>query len=148
MPPECSWVYPSTLASGEWHMVTHKHLLSLIVDIHDASVMPDTEKLRVYVRIVRLLLEDEDSVQAETYYNRAALLVHSASDRETLLQFKLCQARISDYGRKFLEAASRYHELSWVGEIDEEERRHMLYVSPPTTQSYISTHNLKSALQL
>lgn len=86
----------------------------------------DSEKLRVYVRIVRLLLEDEDSVQAETYYNRAALLVHSATDREIILQFKLCQARISDYSRKFLEAASRYHELSYVGEIDEEERRHML----------------------
>lgn len=90
--------------------------------------MPDQEKLRVYVRIVRLLLEDEDSVQAESYYNRAALLVHSTSDKETLLQFKLCQARISDYARKFLEAAMRYHELSWVAEIDEEERRHMLYV--------------------
>ncbi|KAG6860379.1 hypothetical protein C0995_011986 [Termitomyces sp. Mi166 len=82
---------------------------------------------RVYVRIVRLLLEDEDSVQAETYYNRAALLLHSdLNDRETLLQFKLCQARIHDYSRKFLEAATRYHELSYVGEIDEEERRHML----------------------
>ncbi|KAJ7068304.1 hypothetical protein C8F01DRAFT_1117685 [Mycena amicta] len=88
--------------------------------------MADGDKLRVYVRIVRLLLEDEDSVHAETYYNRAALLVHSTQDKETLLQFKLCQARISDYGRKFLEAASRYHELSYVGEIDEEERQHML----------------------
>lgn len=88
----------------------------------------DLDKLRVYVRIVRLLLEDEESVQAETYYNRAALLIHSTTDREIILQFKLCQARISDYNRKFLEAASRYHELSYVGEIDEEERRHMLYV--------------------
>jgi COP9 signalosome complex subunit 4 len=88
--------------------------------------MAEGDKLRVYVRIVRLLLEDEDSIQAETYYNRAALLVHSTTDKETLLQFKLCQARISDYGRKFLEAASRYHELSYVGDIDEEERRHML----------------------
>ncbi|KNZ81463.1 COP9 signalosome complex subunit 4 [Termitomyces sp. J132] len=87
----------------------------------------DVERLKVYVRIVRLLLEDEDSVQAETYYNRAALLLHSdLNDRETLLQFKLCQARIHDYSRKFLEAATRYHELSYVGEIDEEERRHML----------------------
>ncbi|EIW61954.1 uncharacterized protein TRAVEDRAFT_27385 [Trametes versicolor FP-101664 SS1] len=88
--------------------------------------LPDEEKLRVYVRIVRLLLEDEDSVEAERYYNRAALLAHSTTERETLLQFKLCQARISDYSRKFLEAASRYHELSWVAEIDEEERKHML----------------------
>ncbi|KDR83705.1 hypothetical protein GALMADRAFT_236048 [Galerina marginata CBS 339.88] len=100
-------------------------LMGISLDSGQRSIS-DAEKLRVYVRVVRLLLEDEDSVQAETYYNRAALLVHSANDRETLLQFKLCQARISDYSRKFLEAASRYHELSYVGEIDEEERRHML----------------------
>lgn len=86
----------------------------------------DADKFRVNVRIVRLLLEDEDSVQAETYYNRAALFAHNASDKETLLQFKLCQARILDYSRKFLEAASRYHELSWIAEIDEEERLQML----------------------
>lgn len=90
------------------------------------SAFSDTERLSGYVRIVRLLLEEEDSVQAETYFNRAQLLVHSTNDKVTLLQFKLCQARISDYGRKFLEAASRYHELSYVGEIDEEERRQML----------------------
>ena len=88
--------------------------------------IPDQEKLQIYIRIVRLLLEDEDNVQAETYYNRAALLVHSTNDKATLLAYKLCQARIMDYSRKFLEAASRYHELSWVAEIDEDERQHML----------------------
>jgi COP9 signalosome complex subunit 4 len=86
----------------------------------------DEDRLRLYVRIVRLLLEDEDSVQAETYYNRSTALVHSTSDRTLLLQYKLCQARILDYTRKFLEAAVRYHELSWVAEIDEDDRRHML----------------------
>ncbi|KAH8118553.1 hypothetical protein DFH11DRAFT_1567955 [Phellopilus nigrolimitatus] len=86
----------------------------------------DEEKLKVYIRIVRLLLEEEDSVQAETYYKRAALLVNAKTDRETSLNFKLCQARINDYTRKFLEAASRYHELSWAGEVDEEERSIML----------------------
>lgn len=91
-----------------------------------ARAMPDEDKLKVYIRIVRLLLEEEDSVQAETYYNRAALLVNSTSDRVALLSFKLCQARINDYTRKFLEAASRYHELSWTGEIDEDERTMML----------------------
>ncbi|TDL29747.1 hypothetical protein BD410DRAFT_758817 [Rickenella mellea] len=88
--------------------------------------LPDEEKLKIYIRIVRLLLEDEDSVQAETYYNRAALLVNTTNDRETVLAFKLCQARLNDYTRKFLEAASRYHELSWTGEIDEDERTMML----------------------
>ncbi|PPQ98491.1 hypothetical protein CVT24_003982 [Panaeolus cyanescens] len=100
-------------------------LMGISLDSGQRSV-GDTDKLKIYVRIVRLLLEDEDSVQAETYYNRAALLLHSTTDQEIILQFKLCQARISDYSRKFLEAASRYHELSYVGEIDEEERRHML----------------------
>ncbi|KAH0840148.1 hypothetical protein J3R83DRAFT_1128 [Lanmaoa asiatica] len=90
------------------------------------SSLPDEDKFRVYVRIVRLLLEDEDSVQAETYYNRAASLSNSTTDKEIQLQFKLCQARISDYARKFLEAAMRYHELSWVAEIDEEERKQIL----------------------
>jgi len=65
-------------------------------------------------------------VQAETYCNRATSLIHSTADRETLLTYKLCQARISDYARKFLEAASRYHELSFVGAIDEDERKYML----------------------
>ncbi|KAH9977806.1 hypothetical protein BGW80DRAFT_1435518 [Lactifluus volemus] len=92
----------------------------------EASQRSDEEKLRVYVRIVRLLLEEEDSVQAETLHNRATSLIHSTSDRELLLCYKLCHARISDYARKFLEAASRYHELSFFGEIDEDERRFML----------------------
>lgn len=73
-----------------------------------------------------MLLEDEDSVQAETYYNRAALHYHATQDRELQLAFKLCQARIMDYSRKFLEAAMRYNELSWVGELDEEERAQAL----------------------
>jgi COP9 signalosome complex subunit 4 len=88
--------------------------------------MTDSDRLKLYVRIVRLLLEDEDSVAAETYFNRAQLLVGSPHDRETQLQFKLCQARILDYGKRFLEAANKYHELSYVGDIDEDERRHML----------------------
>ncbi|CAL1700674.1 unnamed protein product [Somion occarium] len=92
----------------------------------DAGQRPDEDKFRVYVRIVRLLLEEENNAQAESYYNRAAILAHSTTDRETLLQFKLCQARLNDYARKFLEAATRYHELSYVAEIDEEERKHML----------------------
>ena len=67
-------------------------------------------------------------MQAETYYNRAASLVHTTNDKVLLLSYKLSQARIHDYSRRFLEAATRYHELSYVAEIDEEERKQMLYV--------------------
>ncbi|KAL5487748.1 hypothetical protein ACEPAI_5856 [Sanghuangporus weigelae] len=84
----------------------------------------DDAKRKVYIRIIRLLLEEEDSVQAEMYYNRALTLMNAPGvSQETQLHFKLCQARISDYSRKFLEAATRYHEISWMGIVDEEERR-------------------------
>lgn len=65
-------------------------------------------------------------MQAETYYNRAALLIHFTQEKELQLAFKLCQARIHDYARRFLEAASRYHELSWVGDLDEDDRTQAL----------------------
>ncbi|KIM29547.1 hypothetical protein M408DRAFT_328792 [Serendipita vermifera MAFF 305830] len=82
----------------------------------------DEEKLKLYIRIIRLLLEEEDSVQAEAYYKRAALFINSTSDRELQLMFKLCQARMSDFSRRFLEAAMRYHELSCATtELDAEE---------------------------
>ncbi|KAG6333771.1 hypothetical protein ID866_5319 [Astraeus odoratus] len=111
-------------AEEEWTEAA-RVLMGISLD-SGSRALPDEEKFRVYIRIVRLLLEDEDSVQAETYYNRAASLSHSTTDRETQLQFKLCQARISDYARKFLEAAMRYHELSWAADIDEEERKELL----------------------
>ncbi|KAG6378946.1 hypothetical protein JVT61DRAFT_13232 [Boletus reticuloceps] len=111
-------------AEEEWSEAA-RVLMSVSLDSGSRS-LPDEEKFRVYVRIVRLLLEDEDSVQAETYYNRAASLSNSTTHKEIQLQFKLCQARISDYARKFLEAAMRYHELSWVADIDEEERKVIL----------------------
>jgi len=89
-------------------------------------VWSEQEKFRLYIRIVRLLLEDGESVQAEIYYNRAALLLPHNTDRELGLMFKLSQARVHDCNRRFLEAASRYHELSWESDIDEDERTHML----------------------
>lgn len=76
----------------------------------------------MYVRIVRLFLEEQDSTSAETYFNRASLISHSTTDVTTQLQFKLCQARMFDYSRRFVEAASKYHELSYVTTLDETER--------------------------
>lgn len=111
-------------------------------------------KLRIYIRIVRLLLEGDDAVGADTFLKRASMVIHSvpgaattrpgtesteeedraskASEEEkaearTLgLQYKLCQARIYDAQRRFAEAAIRFHEVSYVAEIDEGERTMML----------------------
>ncbi|GAA6009923.1 uncharacterized protein JCM10292_001037 [Rhodotorula paludigena] len=88
----------------------------------EAGSRSDEYKLKVYIRIVRLFLEEEDSTSANTYFNRASLIAHCATDLETQLQFKLCQARMFDLERRFAEAASKYHEISYVTALAEEER--------------------------
>ncbi|KAL8290573.1 hypothetical protein RQP46_002831 [Phenoliferia psychrophenolica] len=88
----------------------------------DASGRSVESKLSIYIRIVRNFLEDEDSTSADTYFSRASLLYHHTSDLETQLRYKVCQARMFDYSRRFAEAASKYHELSYVSDIPEDER--------------------------
>jgi COP9 signalosome complex subunit 4 len=73
-------------------------------------------------------LEEDEAIAAETYLNRAALLIPNSEDLVTNLTYKLSQARILDSKRRFLEACSKYHELSYVSELDEEERLRCLYV--------------------
>lgn len=78
-------------------------------------------KVDKYIKIAMLFLQDEESVSAETFINRAALLINEAEEddekRKSIpdhlkLQHKVCYARILDSKRKFLEAATRYHQLS------------------------------------
>ena len=44
----------------------------------------DDYKLKMYVRIVRLLLEDGDTVSAQTYLSRAQSLIRTTNDQETI----------------------------------------------------------------
>jgi COP9 signalosome complex subunit 4 len=89
-----------------------------------------------------LLLEEEEAGQAETYYTRAAVLIHSTTDKTVQLQYKLCQARLADFSRKFAEAATRYHELSWITDIDEEERLQALWVSISQDPEFYSNRGI------
>ncbi|KAJ3345227.1 COP9 signalosome complex subunit 4 [Entophlyctis luteolus] len=93
-------------------------------------IVDDKTKIEVYVRIVRLLLEDDDAVAAEAYLNRAALLV-TKPEFETstvphnmmlTLQFRAAQARLLDFKRMFLLAAHKYLSLSYVTAMAESER--------------------------
>ncbi|CAF1059776.1 unnamed protein product, partial [Didymodactylos carnosus] len=79
-------------------------------------------KLQTYLRIARLYLEDDDSVQAETYINRASLLQSETKNEELQILYKACYARILDYKRKFIEAAQRYNELSLKSIVSADER--------------------------
>lgn len=79
-------------------------------------------KLETYLKISRLYLEDEDHVQGEAYINRAAQLQTQTKNEELQIMYKVCQGRVLDYKRKFIEAASRYNELSYKTAIHESER--------------------------
>merc|ERR1712142_596688 len=79
-------------------------------------------KLETYLKIARLYLEDEDPVQGEAYINRAAQLQTQTKNDDLQIIYKVCQGRVFDYKRKFIEAASRYNELSYKTQIHDSER--------------------------
>lgn len=100
---------------------------------------PNEVKLKTYLKIARLYLEDDDPIQAEASINRATLLqveINTSSndssaavstidrnEREALvIMYMFCYARVLDYRRKFVEAASRYNELSFKNQVEESER--------------------------
>ncbi|KAI8452135.1 hypothetical protein BY996DRAFT_4545139, partial [Phakopsora pachyrhizi] len=87
-------------------------LKDISLDGSNNQEMYDEYKLRTYIRIVRLLLEDDDPVSAETYLNRASLLIPITTDQTIILSFKLSQARIFDSKHRFEEASKKYHEIS------------------------------------
>lgn len=86
----------------------------------------DEDRAKIWIRIVRNYLEVEDSLTAETYLNKLKNIMHTVSDPDLTLHFKLSQARIQDAKRDFLSAAQRYHEISFSPAIAEEERLHTL----------------------
>ncbi|PWZ00846.1 hypothetical protein BCV70DRAFT_83244 [Testicularia cyperi] len=159
----------------EWNEAA-RVLLAIPLDSGHRTVS-DHFKLSIYVRIVRLLLEADDPVQADLYLKRASMVIRnvpgalpssaqrtaeaeaeaeaeanasssleaasessasaSLEDAKVLgLQFRLSQARIYDSQRRFAEAAVRYHELSFMSEIDEDDRSMML--SAAVTASILS----------
>jgi COP9 signalosome complex subunit 4 len=96
-----------------------KILVAIPLDSGQRFLSPE-EKVHIYVKIARLYLEDEESVQAEAYINRAAELIHMVQDHVLKLSYKASFARIMDYKRQFLKAAVKYYELSQI--VGEHER--------------------------
>lgn len=86
----------------------------------------DDAKVKIWMRICRLYLEDDDTTSAESYLNRAKNLLYKVDDPELNLTFQLSQARILDARRRFLEASSVFHSVSFAPTVAEEERLHCL----------------------
>lgn len=83
-------------------------------------VLDPEYKVNIYVKIAQLYLEDDEAVQAETFLNRASILIPDCKEPNLHMRYKVCFARIMDYKRRFLEASSRYYELSQI--VGERER--------------------------
>lgn len=62
--------------------------------------------------IAECCLEDDESVDAEVFVNRASAFMNEINDKQIQLRFRATSARVLDSNRKFLEAADRYFELS------------------------------------
>ncbi|KAK4689442.1 COP9 signalosome complex subunit 4, partial [Tremellales sp. Uapishka_1] len=123
----------SHLLQKEEDWLAAAHALMRIPLEGGSRLISDEEKLSVYMKIVRLLLECDESGQAQTYFSRASLLIHTTKDKETLLTYRLSQARLFDFSARFNEAAQRYHELSFDSSIDEDDRLKMLQAAVTTS---------------
>jgi COP9 signalosome complex subunit 4 len=95
--------------------------------------VPEVFKCTMFIRITGLFLEEEDAASAETFLNRAGVLVGSCEGLgqelifryegvELIGRYKSCQARVLDFKREFVLAAQKYYSLSNIMEIAEEER--------------------------
>ncbi|ORY00255.1 COP9 signalosome-like protein complex subunit 4 [Clohesyomyces aquaticus] len=102
-----------------------KILQTITLDSSQRAVSND-DKAKIWIRIVRCYLEEEDPTSAFTYLNRVKNVIHSVQDKSTRLMFQLSQARIHDSQRNFLDASQAYYALSLESIVDEEERAHAL----------------------
>ena len=102
-----------------------KVLQGIQLDSSQRKILDDT-KVRTWIRICRLYLEEDDPTSAESYLNRAKNLLYRVNDREIRLTFQLSHARIADSRRKFLDASQAYHAVSLFPALAEDERNKVL----------------------
>ncbi|KAL1976531.1 hypothetical protein VTN31DRAFT_2813 [Thermomyces dupontii] len=87
-----------------------------------SRLVTDAAKIRLWIRILRLYLEEDDTTSAESFLNRIKNLPTKIEDPELKLHFQLSQARILDARRRFLEASQEYFNVSLAVGVDENDR--------------------------
>jgi len=74
------------------------------------------EKCDVYVKIAECFLEEDQIAESDAAVTKAGSVVESITNADQhvalILRYKSTYARVLDSNRKFLQAASRYHDLS------------------------------------
>jgi COP9 signalosome complex subunit 4 len=106
-------------------------------------------KVKVYLKIISHLLKEHNATLAEVYIGKVSLLMPSVAFDKTNLadcksrsqvseqdvmisNFRICQALLFDYKYKFLEASSKYHQVSISGCLCPEEKQEYLKCSVVT----------------
>jgi COP9 signalosome complex subunit 4 len=97
-------------ALGQIHLDSSQRLIS------------DASKIRMWIRILRLYLEEGDTTSAQTFLKKIKSLPSKIEDPELKLHFQLSQARILDANRSFLEASLEYFNVSLATGVDESDR--------------------------
>ena len=114
-----------TLADAYEEVEEYSDAARVLQGIHlDSSQrhISDEEKIRMWIRIIRLYLEDDDAGGAEMFLNKIKNLPTKTEDPALQLHFQLSQARILDARQRFLEASQEYLAVSLASGVDEEDR--------------------------
>lgn len=98
-----------------------KILQTISLDSSQRTISGD-DKAKLWIRIVRCYVEEEDPTSALSYLNRIKNVIYEVTDKETILHFQLNQAKILDSQRFFLDASAAYHAISQEATVAEEER--------------------------
>ena len=84
-------------------------------------------------------LEDDETVDAEIFVSKASLHMNEVGDWALQLRYRVAYARILDANRKFVEASTRYYELSNTTNTD-------VSLSSSSTIEFIFVVDLLSSL--
>lgn len=107
--------------SQEDYTAAARALSGISVD-SSQRLVSDAAKAKLWIRIVRYYLEDDDTASAEAFLNRIKNLPSKIEDHDAKLYFQLSQARILDARRRFLDAAQEYFSVSLAPGVDEGDR--------------------------
>ncbi|RKF63130.1 COP9 signalosome complex subunit 4 [Golovinomyces cichoracearum] len=118
-------IMATALENDDEHLAAAKILAGIPLESSQRRVTSE-DKVRLWIRITRNYLEVDDTTIAEMYLNKAKNIIYEVNERELILHFRLCQARIQDARRDFLAAAQGYHDISFIPIVAEEERIHSL----------------------
>uniref|UniRef100_A0A7S1U060 COP9 signalosome complex subunit 4 n=1 Tax=Phaeomonas parva TaxID=124430 RepID=A0A7S1U060_9STRA len=90
---------------------------STMAAMHMESVqLPPEQAADAYIKVAETYLELDEAVDAEVFANKASPLMADVSDRSLELRYRTTYARVLDANRKFLDAATRYYDVSKVSE--------------------------------